>query len=170
MPPRCVQGFNSPWKWNGYHQTSVRLITINPALKLNASKNWIFVWKVHSISKLTYHRKNIRLYLCQQVYVDFIMSMLSILIPNLTLNFNWFLLNPGEYNTNDKRYCYQQTDPDSVVPAAGQTRKQETEEKGERYGIHAVWQNYWLRTILIHYVCNAHFHWLWRWKFAALKS
>ena len=24
--------------------------------------------------------------------------------------------------------------------------------------------------ILIHYVCNAHFHWLWRRKFAALKS
>ena len=24
--------------------------------------------------------------------------------------------------------------------------------------------------ILIHYVCNARFHWLWRWKFAALKS
>ena len=29
---------------------------------------------------------------------------------------------------------------------------------------------YSLRDILIHYVCNTHFHWLWRWKFAALKS
>ena len=29
----------------------------------------------------------------------------------------------------------------------------------------------WLEiVILIHYVCNAHFHWLWRRKFAALKS
>ena len=27
-----------------------------------------------------------------------------------------------------------------------------------------------LYIILIHYVCNAHFHWLWRRKFAALKS
>ena len=26
------------------------------------------------------------------------------------------------------------------------------------------------KVILNHYVCNAHFHWLWRRKFAALKS
>ena len=31
--------------------------------------------------------------------------------------------------------------------------------------------DHWYKTrILIHYVCNAHFHWLWRRKFAALKS
>ena len=41
------------------------------------------------------------------------------------------------------------------------------------YGLSALvgcWSLAFIRRILIHYFCIAHFHWLWRRKFAALKS